>query len=134
MNIRLRPSNTQTLDISYGKEATLINELSYVFSSFFRLDWKQSIAEYHHRMHCSRKNWSDQSNSSAGIIGSSDRIESCVPSLEDLYTMQGNIDATEELKAKRGPSIYVFVLVSFFVSLELVLFFRMTNKIFSSGL
>ena len=68
------------------------------------------------------------------MMGSSDRIVSCVPSLEDLYTMQGNIDATEELKTKRGYSIYVFVLVSFFVSLELALFFRMTSKIFSSGL
>ena len=142
MNIRLPNHAQQGLDISYDTEIGIANEIYSTLKSCFREGGSSSsrISQYQLRMNSSREYWQSRSrNKVNGSFSSSksspnrrSRRKSCLLSLDELYAIKGRFSTRKKKKKQQqkvGSSLYVYIIVSFFVSLEIVLLLRLANKI-----
>ena len=60
------------------------------------------------------------------------RRKSCLLSLDELYAIKGRFSTSRKKKKQQkvGPSsMFIYIIVSFFVSLEIMLLLRLANKI-----
>lgn len=141
MNIRLPNHAQQGLDISYDTEIGIANEICSTLKSCFREGGGSSsrISQYQHRMNSSREYWQSRSrNKMNGSFSSStsspnrrNRRKSCLLSLDELYAIKGRFSTSRKKKKQQkvGSSMFIYIIVSFFVSLEIMLLFRLANKI-----
>ena len=141
MSIRLPNHAQQGLDISYDTEIGIANEICSTLKSCFREGGGSSsrISQYQHRMNSSREYWQSRSrNKMNGSFSSStsspnrrNRRKSCLLSLDELYAIKGRFSTSRKKKKQQrvGSSMFIYIIVSFFVSLEIVLLLRLANKI-----
>lgn len=133
MHIRLHASGTQILDISYDQDTRLFEELFHMIKGC--LLWgnrkKSSISEYQHRMHSLREYWASSRSNRGSYTCRGDKRARML-SLDELYAVKGKCNAQEGADGK-NTSMYIYILVSFFVSLEIALLLRMTGKIIGGG-
>ena len=143
MNIRLPNHAQQGLDISYDTEIGIANEICSTLKSCFREGGSASsrISQYQLRMNSSREYWQSRSrNKMNGSFSSStsspnrrNRRKSCLLSLDELYAIKGRFSTSRKKKKQQkvgsSSSLYIYIIVSFFVSLEIVLLLRLANKI-----
>jgi len=144
MNIRLPNHAQQGLDISYDTEIGIANEIYSTLKSCFREGGSSSsrISQYQRRMNSSREYWQSRSrNKMNGSFSSStsspnrrSRRKSCLLSLDELYAIKGRFSTSRKKKKKKqqkvgSSSMFIYIIVSFFVSLEIMLLFRLANKI-----
>ena len=128
MHINLHANPAQSLDISYDRKSGLLSEVASIMKGCMGgISKKSRISEYRHRMHSSREYWIKRSKGSA-TSRRGKRIRG-LPSLDELYTIDGRFNE-EMVVTKKGSSIYVYILISFFVSLEIALLLRMGGKLF----
>ena len=82
------------------------------------------LSQYQHRMHSAREYWKIQSTNRRS------KRTKCLPSLDELYSLNDKFNMSEKRKEKgSSSSIHIYILVSFFVSLEIALLLRMAEKI-----
>ena len=142
MNIRLPNHAQQGLDISYDTEIGIANEIYSTLRNCFREGGSSSsrISQYQLRMNSSREYWQSRSrNKMNGSLSSStsspnrrNRRKSCLLSLDELYAIKGRFSTSQKKKKQQkvgSSSLYIYIIVSFFVSLEIVLLLRLADKI-----
>ena len=145
MNIRLPNHAQQGLDISYDTEIGIANEICSTLKSCFREGGSSSsrISQYQLRMNSSREYWQSRSrnkmngsfafSSSTSSPNRRNRRKSCLLSLDELYAIKGRFSTSRKKKKQQkvglSSSLYIYIIVSFFVSLEIVLLLRLANKI-----
>jgi len=144
MNIRLPNHAQQGLDISYDTEIGIANEIYSTLKSCFREGGSSSsrISQYQRRMNSSREYWQSRSrNKMNGSFSSSTSFspnrrslrKSCLLSLDELYAIKGRFSTRKKKKKQQkkvgSSSMFIYIIVSFFVSLEIMLLFRLANKI-----
>ena len=143
MNIRLPNHAQQGLDISYDIEIGIANKICSTLKSCFKEGVSSSshISQYQLRMNSSREYWQSRSRNKMNESFSSStsspnrrrRRKSCLLSLDELYAIKGRFSTSRKKKKKQqkvgSSSLYVYIIVSFFVSLEIMLLFRLANKI-----
>ena len=141
MNIRLPNHAQQGLDINYDTEIGIANEIYSTLRNCFREGGSSSsrISQYQLRMNSSREYWQSRSrkkmngsfSSSTSSPNRRNRRKSCLLSLDELYAIKGRFSTRKKKKQQKvgSSSMFIYIIVSFFVSLEIMLLFRLANKI-----
>lgn len=126
VHINLHANNAAGLDMSYGQEPRLSQELFSLLKSYLCGSSRRSrISEYQHGMHSAREYWL-----SHGKEGRRQNQPRSLPSLDELYTMKERLGHKGGIFDSAGFSIGTYMLISFLVSLEIALLMRFLCNMF----